>query len=71
LFNQRKNKRFGYKPRFQDSKENESKENFETQWNEVKGSANRKGNVFTSLPALIIMLLGIIVIMYVLNGYLK
>ncbi len=71
MFNQRKNKRFNYKTRFQDSKEIESKDDFETKWNEVKGSTKRKGNVLTSLPALIIMLVSLFVLIYILDGYMK
>ncbi|MFT5215788.1 MAG: hypothetical protein ACI83H_000905 [Glaciecola sp.] len=71
MFNQRKNKRFSYKTRFQDSKKIESKDDFETKWNEVNGSNKRKGNVLTSLPALIIILVSLFVLMYILNGYMK
>jgi len=71
LFNQRKNKRFSYKPRFKDSGQKESKDDLETIWNEAKGGAKRKGNVLTSLPALIIMLVSLFVLIYILNGYMK
>ena len=75
MFNQRRNKRFSYKPRFQDSdtdnNREESKADLETKWNEIKGSSKRRGNIFTSLPALIIMLLSLFVLMYILNGYMK
>lgn len=75
LFNQRKNKRFSYKPRFQDSDfddyRKESKADFETKWNDVKGSSKRRGNILTSLPALIIMLVSLFILMYILEGYIK
>jgi hypothetical protein len=71
LFNQRKNKRFTYKPRFQDSEEKKSKNDFETKWNDAKGGTNRRGNVLTSLPALIIMLVSLFVLMYILEGYMN
>ncbi len=71
MFNQRRNKRFSYKPRFQDSKEKESSDDLETKWNEIKGNAKRKGNLLTSLPALIIMLLSLFVLMYILEGYIN
>lgn len=71
MFNQRKNKRFRYKPRFKDSDEKKSKDDFETKWNEAKGSVKRKGNVLTSLPALIFMLAALFVLLYILNGYMK
>jgi hypothetical protein len=75
LFNQRKNKRFSYKTRFQDSNPDsyreESKADFDTKWNEAKGAAKRKGNVFTSLPALIILLVSLFILIYILEGYMK
>jgi hypothetical protein len=71
LFSQRKNKRFSYKPRFQDSNEKKSKDDFETKWNEAKSSAKNKGSLFTSLPALMIMLVALFVLIYILNGYMK
>ena len=71
MFSQRKNKRFSYKPRFQDSEVKESKDDFESKWNDARGAVKRKGNLLTSLPALIIMLVGLFVLIYVLNGYIK
>jgi len=71
LFKQRKNKSFGYKPRFQDSNEKESKDDFEANWNEIKKTTKRRGNIFTSLPVLIIMLVSLFVLIYILNGYIK
>ena len=71
MFNQKNNKSFGYKPRFQDSDEKESKDDFETKWNEVNGRAKRRGNILTSLPALLIMLVSLFVLIYILNGYMK
>lgn len=75
MFNQRKNKRFSYKPRFQDSETDnhreESKDDLERKWVEMKGNTNRKSNKLFSLPALIIMLIALFVLMYVLEGYIK
>ena len=71
MFNQRKNKRFSYKTRYQDSKKIESKDDFETKWNEANGNRKRKGNVLTSLPVLIVMLVSLFVLMYILEGYMK
>jgi len=71
LFNQRKNKRFSYKSRFQDSKEKESKDDLEAKWNEMRGNIKRRGSILTSLPALIIMLVSLFVLIYILNGYIK
>lgn len=71
MFNQRKNKRFTYKPRFQDSDEQKSKVDLETKWNDVKGSTKRRGSVLTSLPALILALVALFVLMYILEGYIN
>lgn len=71
MFNQRKNKRFTYKPRFQDSEEKESKDDFDTKWSEIKGTTKRRGNMFTTLPTLIIILVSLFVLIYVLEGYIK
>ena len=71
MFNQRKNKRFSYKPRFQDSEEIKSKDDLESKWSEIKGHTKRKGNKLFSLPALIVMLIALFILMYVLEGYIK
>ncbi|MHA7843731.1 MAG: hypothetical protein ACX93I_10455 [Winogradskyella sp.] len=75
MFNQRKNKQFSYKPRFQDSETDnhreESKDDLERKWSAMKGNTKRKSNKLFSLPALIIMLIALFVLMYVLEGYIK
>ena len=75
MFNQRKNKRFSYRPRFQDSNSDnnreESKDDLGMKWNEIKGHTKRKGNKLFSLPALIIMLVSLFVLMYILEGYIN
>lgn len=75
MFNQRKNKRFSYKPRFQDSKsqtqQEELQENLKKKWDKMRGNTKRRGNILTSFPALIIILALIFVLIYILNGYIK
>jgi len=71
LFNQRKNKQFSYKPRFQGSESEKSKDDFESKWSEMKGGTKRKGSKLFSLPALILMLIALVVLMYILEGYIK
>jgi hypothetical protein len=71
LFNQRKNKRFSYKSRFQDSKDIELKRDLETKCNDAKDSTKHKGHTLTSLPALIILLVSLFVLIYILEGYMK
>lgn len=75
MFQQRKNKRFNYKPRSKDSNSDgyreESKNDLEAKWNEIKGNTKRRGSIWTSLPALIIILVSFFVLIYILNGYTK
>lgn len=71
MFNQRKNKRFSYKSRLQDSDNRKSKDDLEAKWNEIKSSSKRRGNFLTSLPFLIIMLVLLFVLIYILEGYIK
>ena len=71
MFKQRKNKRFSYKPRFQDSEDVKPKSDFESEWNEAKGDGKRRGSILTSLPGLLVMLILLFVIIYILEGYIK
>lgn len=71
MLNQRKNKRFSYKPRFKESQDAKSKDDLETKWNEVKGINQRKLSRFTSLPFLIILLVSLFVLIYILEGYIS
>jgi hypothetical protein len=71
LFKQRKNKRFNYKPRFQDSEDKKSRADFEAKWNDAKDGDKSRGKFLSSLPALIILLVLIFVIIYILEGYIR
>ena len=69
VFKQRKNKRFNYTPRFQESEKENSSEGFETKWSEVKQVNRRRSRGFKSLPVMIVMLIAVLILMYILNGY--
>ncbi len=69
LFKQRKNRQFSYRPRFQDDETDQNESGFENNWREARLSSQKRGKRVLSLPVLIIMLIAIIVLMYVLNGY--
>lgn len=69
LFKQRKNKKFNYKPRFQNSEQQDAKDDFETKWGEVRQGSKKRGRLFSSLPVMLLMLIAVIVLMYILNGY--
>jgi len=69
VFKQRKNKKFNYTPRFQDSENKSSSEAFEAKWNEAKQGNRKQNRGFRSLPVMIVMLIAVIILMYVLNGY--
>ena len=71
MFKQRKNRKFNYKPRFQNSEELNEEKNFETKWEEVRRDSKRRGRVFSTLPVMFVMLIAVIVLMYILNGYMK
>ncbi|SHG43070.1 hypothetical protein [Winogradskyella jejuensis] len=71
MFKQRKNKKFNYTPRFQNSEETKSKDEFESKWDEVRQGSKRRGRVFSTLPVMIVMLIAVIILMYILNGYMK
>lgn len=71
LFNQRKNKRFNYRPRFSESESQESNRKFEEEWDKLRGTTQRRTKRFTSLPAMILMLIAVLILMYILNGYMS
>ena len=71
MFKQRKNRKFNYKPRFQDSHEKMVKEDFESKWNAAKPSSKRRISFFSSLSTMLVFLIAVIVLMYILNGYIK
>lgn len=69
VFKQRKNKRFNYTPRFQESEKQNSSEGFETKWSEAKQVNRRRNRGLKSLPVMIVMLIAVLILMYILNGY--
>ena len=73
MFNQRKNKRFSYKPRFKgsnsDSYQEDLKNDMATKWKEIRGNSKRRGSFVTSLPFLVIILVALFILIYILNGY--
>lgn len=69
MFKQKKHKQFNYKPRFQNDKSASETNNFESKWQDARLSSQNRGKKLMSLPVLIVMLLAIIILMYILNGY--
>ena len=69
LFKQRKNKQFNYKPRFQNAESDSEKADFESKWQEARLTSQKRGKRLMSLPVLIVMLIALLVLMYILNGY--
>ncbi|MDB9755257.1 hypothetical protein OAB20_03070, partial [Winogradskyella sp.] len=61
MLNQRKNKRFSYKPRFKESQDAKSKDDLEVQWNKIKGNAKGQGKNKT-LSFLVIGLIALFVL---------
>jgi hypothetical protein len=71
LFKQRKNKRFTYKPRFQDSEETKLKDGLESKWRDVKGTTKGRGRSMNSLVVWVLMLVSIVIVYYILESYIK
>ena len=71
LFKQRKHKQFNYRPRFQREERVPEEEDFEAKWQDARMTSQKRGKRFISLPVLIIMLVVIIMLMYVLDGYIN
>ena len=69
MFKQRKNRQFSYKPRFQDADTDSEVKVFERKWKEARSTSQKRGKRFLSLPRLVIMLIAILIMMYILNGY--
>ncbi len=64
MFNQRKNKKFNYKPRFSKSESEETKSQIDFNWKSARKT--KRGKVRT-LPMLVIILGIIIAVMYYLE----
>lgn len=62
-------KKFNYKPRFQEDSEMRSKNALESEWDNVRSTSKRKGNILTSLPFLVLFLILVLVLFYILNRY--
>lgn len=69
LFQQRKNKRFGYIPRHLRESESNSDENFKSQWDSVRGRGKKRSNSSSKLVLLLIVLGMIIAVWLILNNY--
>lgn len=70
MFSNRRNKRFNYKSRLKDS-DGKSIDDIESKWDELRNNTKRRGNILTSLPVLIAFLALLLILMYVLNSYIK
>lgn len=71
MFTQRKNRQFNYKPRFQNSNSKPDDDDFERKWREARLTSQKRGKRLMSLPVLIVMLIALLVLIYILNGYMK
>lgn len=69
FFKQRQNKRFNYKSRLQNDKDNTYKVDLESQWEDIKAANKRKKNIFTSPLFLVSFLIAVLILMYVLGRY--
>ena len=71
MFKQRRHRQFNYKPRHQGSEEEKSRAELEAKWNSIRQNTKKRGNFLSSLPVLIILLIMILVLMYILEGYIN
>ena len=69
LFKQKKNRQFNYRPRFQGEDATSEQEDFESKWREARLTSQKRGKRLMSLPVLIVMLIAMLILMYILNGY--
>jgi hypothetical protein len=69
IFKQRKNKKFSYKPKFQENNTLDEDNSFQTKWEELKNSRKRKSSILLSPVVLVAFLIGLIILMYVLGRY--
>lgn len=69
LFNQRKNKGFNYKPKFQEHKEHNTEKDITSKWQEIKRSRKHKSKKGGQIVRWLVLLIMIIVLWYVLSNY--
>ena len=65
----KKNKRFNYKPRFQDATEKNQSDDIQTKWQSLKGTRKPTSNFLTSPLFLVLFLITILIVIYVLGRY--
>ncbi|WP_066220474.1 hypothetical protein [Formosa haliotis] len=68
LFNQRKNKAFNYKPKFQDNDQASGNE-MSSKWDELKQTRKHQGKRGIRLTGWIVILILVVILWYVLNNY--
>ncbi|MGJ5640700.1 hypothetical protein [Formosa sp. S-31] len=68
LFNQRKNKSFNYKPKFQEDNKKAS-EDMSSKWQDIKQSRKHKGKRANAIWRWLLLLALIIILWYVLSNY--
>ena len=69
IFKQRKSKQFKYKSKYQGDNIENSTDDDQSGWNELKSSRKRKSSIFSSPLILVLFLIAIVVLMYVLGRY--
>ena len=71
MFNQRQNRKFNYKTRFSETKEDDLDKELRDKWDELRKNSKRKGNFLTSFPLLVLFLIIAFVLIYILNTYIN
>lgn len=69
IFKQRKGKQFDYKPKYQSDNTENTDDDIQSGWDELKNSRKKKSSIFSSPLVLVLFLIAIVVLMYVLGRY--
>ncbi len=69
FFKQRKPRTFNYTPRHLDDTDKIQKNDLESQWRDMRQAAKRKKSIFSSLPYMVLFLIGILILLYILTRY--
>lgn len=68
IFKQRKNKRFNFKGRYQQER-NDASENVASKWSQIKERNKRKGTKFNSILFFVVLLIMVLILWYILKMY--
>jgi type VI protein secretion system component VasF len=65
----KKNRQFHIKPKYQKDNDENSEHDFQTKWQELKRTREKKSSILTSPFYMVLFLIAILVLWYFLGGY--